>query len=56
LKTLEIPGDFNVIAKYPIVVLSEAPQADLAAEFTTLVLSAEGQVVLERWGFTPVAP
>jgi len=56
LKTLEIPVDFNVVAKYPIVALANAPQPELAAEFISYVLSAQGQAVLQEWGFTPVSP
>lgn len=56
MKTIAIPPEFNVIARYPIVVLQNAPQADLAAEFVDTVLSAEGQAILQKWGFTPVLP
>ena len=54
LKTLEIPADVNVIAKYPIAPLSNAKNAELAAEFIEYVLSAEGQAILAKWGFIPV--
>jgi len=56
MKTIEIPPDFNVVARYPIVVLANAPQAVLAAEFVACVLSTEGQAILKKWGFTPVLP
>jgi len=56
LKTIAIPAEFNVIAKYPIAVLTTAPQPELAAEFVTLVFSADGQAILKKWGFTPIAP
>jgi molybdate transport system substrate-binding protein len=56
LKTIEIPTEFNVVAKYPIAALTSAPQPDLAAEFITYVLSSEGQTILKKWGLTPVAP
>ncbi len=56
LKTIEIPADYNIIAQYPIAVLTNAPQADLAAEFIGYVLSPEGQAILQKWGFTPVNP
>jgi molybdate transport system substrate-binding protein len=55
LKIIEIPTDFNVVAKYPIAALTSAPQPDLAAEFITYVLSSEGQAILKKWGFTPGA-
>ena len=54
LKTIEIPADLNVIAKYPIAPLVNSENADLAAKFIEYVLSAEGQAVLAKWGFAPV--
>jgi len=56
LKTIEIPADLNVVARYPIAALTNAPQLELAAAFVDAVLSADGQSVLKKWGFTPVAP
>jgi molybdate transport system substrate-binding protein len=55
-KTIDIPDDFNVIAKYPIAALSGAPQPQLASDFVAYVLSPEGQATLKKWGFTPVVP
>ena len=54
LKSIEIPADLNVIAKYPIAPLTKSENADLAAKFTEYVLSAEGQAVLQKWGFVPI--
>jgi molybdate transport system substrate-binding protein len=56
LQTLQIPPTDNVIAKYPIAVLANAPQPDLAELFVEDVLSAQGQTILDKWGFTPVTP
>jgi molybdate transport system substrate-binding protein len=56
LGTIEIPDNLNVIAKYPIAALTNAPQPTLAAEFIAYVLSTEGQAVLQKWGFTPIVP
>jgi molybdate transport system substrate-binding protein len=54
LKTIEIPADLNVIAKYPIAPLAKSANADLATQFTAYVLSTEGQTILKKWGFTPI--
>jgi molybdate transport system substrate-binding protein len=54
LKTVEIPAELNVIAKYPIAPLAESVNADLAKAFVDYVLSPEGQSVLQKWGFAPV--
>lgn len=56
LKTIEIPKDFNVVARYPIAALIGATQPDLAAEFIAYVLSSDGQAIMQKWGFTPIAP
>jgi molybdate transport system substrate-binding protein len=53
LKTIEIPADLNVIAKYPIVPLANSANSDLAAKFTAYVLSPVGQAILQKWGFGP---
>ncbi|MFH1523451.1 MAG: molybdate ABC transporter substrate-binding protein [Chloroflexota bacterium] len=56
LVTIEIPNAFNVIAKYPIAALNNAPQPELATNFITYVLSSSGQATLKKWGFIPVTP
>jgi molybdate transport system substrate-binding protein len=53
LKTIEIPSELNVIAKYPIAPLANSENADLVAVFVEYVLSAEGQAILQKWGFAP---
>jgi molybdate transport system substrate-binding protein len=53
LKTIAIPSSYNVIAHYPIAALSKAPNADLASAFVAYVLSADGQAVMKKWGFSP---
>ena len=54
LNSIEIPADLNVIAKYPIASLAKTGNADLAAEFVKVVLSADAQTVLTKWGFAPI--
>ena len=53
LKTVEIPTELNVIAKYPIAPLVKSANADLATSFVEYVLSTDGQAVLTKWGFAP---
>jgi molybdate transport system substrate-binding protein len=53
LRTIEIPADLNVIAKYPIAPLVKSENARLAKAFIDFVLSADGQAVLQKWGFAP---
>ncbi len=53
LPVIEIPSEWNVLAKYPIAVLKDAPQPKLADEFVAFVLSPDGQSILQKWGFSP---
>ena len=42
-----------MIGRYPIGVLANSKQADLATEFVVFVLSPAGQAALAKWGFEP---
>jgi molybdate transport system substrate-binding protein len=53
LKTVEIPTELNVIARYPIAPLVKSANVDLATSFVEYVLAADGQAVLAKWGFAP---
>lgn len=48
---VDIPEDDNVVAEYPIAVLTNAPNPDAAAAFVAFVLSDEGQAILNGYGF-----
>jgi molybdate transport system substrate-binding protein len=54
LKTVDIPAELNVVAKYPIASLAKSTNAETAKAFIDYVLSPDGQSVLQKWGFTPV--
>jgi molybdate transport system substrate-binding protein len=51
---LAIPESMNVMADYPIAVLSAAPAPALAAEWVAAVLAPPGQHILGALGFRPV--
>jgi molybdate transport system substrate-binding protein len=51
--SLEIPGELNVVATYPIASLEDSPNPGLAAAFVEFVLSATGQDILAGYGFSP---
>jgi molybdate transport system substrate-binding protein len=55
VEAIAIPEDLNVVAAYPIAALKDARNPELAREWVELVVSEEGQRVLEAWGFEPVA-
>jgi molybdate transport system substrate-binding protein len=54
LETIDIPAEYNVTPEYPIGPLLQAAHSQGAADFIQYVLSAEGQAILQKWGFIPV--
>jgi molybdate transport system substrate-binding protein len=55
VEVIAIPEELNIVATYPIAALKEAQSPELAREWVKLVVSEEGQRVLEEWGFEPAA-
>jgi molybdate transport system substrate-binding protein len=53
VESISIPDSDNVIATYPIAVVTGAPQSQLAAKFVTEVTGSSGQSVLKTYGFLP---
>jgi molybdate transport system substrate-binding protein len=54
LQKIDIPVENNVVAQYPLAVLTHSRNPELAQAFIAYVLSADGQAVLQKWGFLPV--
>ena len=52
--TLPIPPKYNLVADYPIAIVAETQQADLAQTFIEFVVSPQGQAVLTKYGFQPL--
>lgn len=50
---IDIPDQYNTIAAYPIATIKGSKHADLAEQFVTYVLSANGQTILAKYGFIP---
>ena len=55
VEVIEIPRELNVVATYPIATLKQAGDGELAQKWVDLVLSDEGQSVLEKYGFERAA-
>ncbi len=53
LGRLDVPDAFNVIALYPMALVHNAHNAPLAEKWIAFVLSAQGQAVLNKYGFVP---
>jgi molybdate transport system substrate-binding protein len=53
---VDIPAEQNVTATYPIATVKASEHQDKAQAFVDLVRSADGQQVLERFGFLPPPP
>jgi molybdate transport system substrate-binding protein len=51
--TWPVPGADEALTRYPIAVVDQADEPDLAAAWVELVLSGEGREVLSRSGFLP---
>lgn len=51
--TIEIPAAVNELATYPIAPVAAGNQ-ELAEAYISFILSAEGQAILESYGFIPV--
>jgi molybdate transport system substrate-binding protein len=50
---VDIPREQNVVATYPIATVKAGRAQDRAQAFMDLVLSGQGQQVLEKYGFLP---
>jgi molybdate transport system substrate-binding protein len=50
---VDIPAEQNVVATYPIATVKASTAQDQAQAFMDLVRSAEGQQVLNKYGFLP---
>jgi len=55
VERLDIPDDLNTVASYPIGVIQDSTNPDLAQAFMEYVLSPEAQAVLASHGFIPAA-
>lgn len=51
VEVVEIPSQVNVVATYPIATVRDSENTELAEAWVDLVLSGEGQDVLEEHGF-----
>jgi molybdate transport system substrate-binding protein len=54
LGMIQIPGQFNVIAEYPIALTKSAGNASAASAFIDFVLSRQGQDILKKYGFQDI--
>ena len=55
LGKLDIPDSLNTVAVYPIALISDSKNPDLAKAFVALVLSPEGQAIMAKYGFVTVS-
>ncbi len=51
IKTIEFPEEVNVAARYPMALLKDASEKELANRFMAFVLSEAGQRILAAHGF-----
>jgi molybdate transport system substrate-binding protein len=55
VRVVEIPDSYNSVATYPVAVLKSSPNAAAARDFVQVVISADGQRVLQQHGLLPAA-
>jgi molybdate transport system substrate-binding protein len=55
VQIVEIPENLNLLAAYSIAIVEGSQNSELAQDWIDLVLSDEGQAVLEKHGFIPVS-
>jgi molybdate transport system substrate-binding protein len=53
VRAVQIPEDENVVATYPIAVVSGSPAAYMAATFVGYVTGNQGEATLQQYGFGP---
>jgi molybdate transport system substrate-binding protein len=53
VQAMEMPQNLNVLATYPIAAIEKSQNPELAQGWIDLVLSGEGQRLLEEYGFLP---
>jgi molybdate transport system substrate-binding protein len=51
IRAIDIPGRYNLVAEYPIGIVSKSAAGERAQAFVALVLGEEGQAILRRYGF-----
>jgi molybdate transport system substrate-binding protein len=51
IRQIPIANEFNVLATYPIGLINNSQESDLAQAFIDYILSDEGQSILGEWGF-----
>jgi molybdate transport system substrate-binding protein len=51
---IQIPDELNTVANYPVAVISDSANPELARAFMDYLLAADGQEVLAAYGFLPV--
>jgi molybdate transport system substrate-binding protein len=56
LKVITIPMPLNIIAEYPVAAVQRGANAAGSSAFIAYLLSAEGQSILQKWGFLSVGP
>ena len=49
-----IPDRYNVVGDFPVGVLAQSKHKEQAQAFIDLIMSDEGQAILEKYGFVPV--
>ncbi|MGZ4852902.1 MAG: molybdate ABC transporter substrate-binding protein [Halobacteriota archaeon] len=55
VQTISVPDSVNVVAQYPIGILSGSTNAQQAESFIDFVTSSDGQAILQKYGFMVIS-
>ncbi len=56
VQSIDIPDELNTVVDYPIAMINDSDNAELAQAFVDYLLSFDGQAILATYGFIPVQP
>lgn len=54
VKRILIPDEYNVVGDFPVAVLLQSKYPDQSLAFIDVIMSKEGQAILDKYGFIPV--
>lgn len=54
VRRILIPDEYNVVGDFPVAVLSQSKYPDQSQAFIDVIMSKEGQAILDKYGFIPV--
>jgi len=54
VQRITVPPEYNVVAEYPLGILAESQQKNVASAFIVYITGPDGNAVLKEYGFDPI--